>query len=231
MGINVVIILGIVFVAGGREKDRIEVDGFHPQFLQIIQPVDHALQVSAVEFPIAVGPRGPVPVPDCQAGLSHIAVFSGQHIVGRISVAEAVDEDLVHHGALRPGGRMEAGNDMPPVHSTDRIPHTAAGVFVISSVNKDLKIIAQGRPVHLKLHRVIVKTSVRLTFAHAQMLSALCHEKTGLCLSLQHAEPYGDLLIQVRLRGCNIIFCCITEKSTFSGAFPIVSIVKHPSVS
>ena len=224
MGIDMLIILRIVFMAGGREKNRIEINGFHPQFLKIIQSVDHSLQVPAVKFAVAVGSRGLIPVPDADGRLAHIAVFAGQHIIGGVPVAEAVNEDLVHHRALSPCRRMESRNDVPPVRRPEHISHPAAGVMDLSPVGIDLKNIAERCRCHLKLNFVIIETLIRFRLAHAQK-SFLCHEKTGLRRLFFNTEPYGDLFIKIRLGRCDIILCRIAEKSAVAEAVPVIPVV------
>ena len=48
-----------------------------------------------------------------------VSVFAGLHIVVRVTVAEAVCEDLIHHRALRPLGYLKFRGKIPP----------AAGIF------------------------------------------------------------------------------------------------------
>ena len=44
-------------------------------------------------------------MPDC------VVILILGDVVGRVAVAEAVRKDLVHYGALCPGGNMDAGDE------------------------------------------------------------------------------------------------------------------------
>ncbi len=192
------VILGVIFMTGGRQEDRIEIDCLYAQFLQIIQLIDHPLQVTAVKLSVSLRRRYPVPVFDTDDRFPQIAVLAGQDVIRWISVAETVRKDLVHYSALCPGRCVIAGNDMPPVRPADRISHTAPRVLVLSPLRKNLKIVAQRRFGDLKLHCIIVKTQIRLLLAHAQIPFS-CHKEAGLRHSLYNTQPYGNFPEQIRL--------------------------------
>ena len=98
-----IIVLNVIFMARRRNKDRIEIDGVNPQVLQVVQLIDHPLQVPSIEFSkIRKRVRHAVPVVHPSHMSPAIGVFITQYVTGGISVAETVHQDLIHHGALRP---------------------------------------------------------------------------------------------------------------------------------
>ena len=135
--INVMERIAIVFVLRTPVKDRIELDRRDPQILQIVEFVDHTLQVTAVApvedailvkavadrlFPLVTDeiiacPRGDTPS-------THIREMHFQRlargVVGRITIAETLGENLIPHSRLAPIGdiikqglgllRMRQGN-------------------------------------------------------------------------------------------------------------------------
>ena len=111
MRINMLVILAVVFVAGRGDKDRVQVEDLNPQVLKIIQLVQDALQVAAVEG-ADVGIRGGrVPVGNMLGMADGVIIFIVHHVVGGVAVAEAVRKDLVLDGTLSPARHMEAGNE------------------------------------------------------------------------------------------------------------------------
>ena len=89
VGVNLRVIHRIVLMVGAGQKNRAQIQGIHTQLLQIIQLFDQPAQVTAV-----------------LAG--NLGQFAPGGLVLRIqrgiAVAEAVQEDLVEHGALHPRG-------------------------------------------------------------------------------------------------------------------------------
>ena len=113
--VHVVVVLGVVFMGGGRYENGVEINCLHPQALQVIQLFQHALQVAAIEHAVIADLRQLVPVfrvADIAAGIIVLVVA---HIVEGIAVAEAVGENLVLQRPLRPGGHVEPGNQVEGV--------------------------------------------------------------------------------------------------------------------
>jgi len=119
---------GIVFVHGGRGKDRIEIEGGHTEILEVIELVDHTLKIAAVAavvhatikigseipFPLVhrvplLGPSGGPPFGSDL--IRHPGVFRGG-VVLRIPVAEALREDLIPDRLLRPIGIRRRGRSL-----------------------------------------------------------------------------------------------------------------------
>ncbi len=167
------VIGGVVFVVGRRFEDGVEVDDRHAQVLQVIQLVDHALQVAAVEIEAvgagAVGrhradrrwaySRSALPVgSERYDGAVQFIVEEapGWWVVAGIAIAETVGEDLVHDAVLHPIGRLEGGivhGQLPAVVravAKGLAPAAVAGVVVFvvgggGAVNGDEAVPVNGR--------------------------------------------------------------------------------------
>ena len=81
VGVNVVIVLRVVLVIGGRHENGIEVDRFNPQLIQIIELVHDPLQVAAVVLARVVWRGRTVPVVDMVDHTAVICILSCQNIV------------------------------------------------------------------------------------------------------------------------------------------------------
>ena len=110
MRINVIIILGIIFMIGRRYKDRIQIQHFHSQLLQIIKLLPYALQISAIKILHVTYFRQLIPVCHPVHIPVQIPVFPVFHIVRWISIAETVRINLIHHRTFRPMGRVKVRN-------------------------------------------------------------------------------------------------------------------------
>ena len=224
MRVDMFIILGIVFVAGRRQKDRVQVDPFDTEVLQVIQLIDHTLQVSAVKLHVSTGGWRPVPVADLPDGFPQIGILPVQYIVGGIPVAEAVDKDLIQHCALRPVRRVKSRDDMPVVLGADRIAYSAPGIAEPPPPGDDFKIISERSFCDFKLHGVIVEAAVGFLAVHAQPAGP-CHQETGLGFSRVDPQPDGDFLEHLRTGRSYVVRCCITEYRSES-RLPVIS-VRH----
>ena len=160
MGIDVLIVLGVIFMAGRRQKDGVEIDRLDAKLLQVVQLVHDPLEVAPVKLAVADGRGRLVPVPDGNDRPAHIGVFPVVYVIGPVAVTEAVDEDLVHDRSDRPGRQMKAGHDMPVVRPADGIADPAAGIAVAPAARDHFKIIAEGALCDLKSHAVIIKALV-----------------------------------------------------------------------
>ena len=109
--VNVFIILAVIFVAGGRDEDRIQIQHLYAEVLQVVQFVDNSLDIPAVKIADIRVRRRRVPVVLMLGVADDIVVFVVHHVVRRIPVAEPIRKDLVLHGALRPLWHMEPGNE------------------------------------------------------------------------------------------------------------------------
>ena len=79
--IDMLIVLAVVFMTGRGDEDRVEVEGLNAQILQVIQLINDALQVTAVEgADVGIGGRG-IPVGDVFGMAYGVLVFIVHHIV------------------------------------------------------------------------------------------------------------------------------------------------------
>ena len=118
-GVNVVVVLGIVFVIRGRGEDGVQVKDVDPKrIFYVAKFLVDALQVTAEKYGavrVSCIGRG-----TCSPGFlfgrgAEIGVLVGLYVVARISVVEAVGEYLIHDTVLSPGRRGEVGQDVEVV--------------------------------------------------------------------------------------------------------------------
>src|SRR6185437_3280748 len=115
--IDLVVVLSVILVDGGRIENGIEVDDVRAQgLLDVAQLLVDARQVAAEEyFAVAVGGvvdghhyRAPRVLLGCAAP---VGIFAIGDVVGRVSIVKTIGEDLVHHSVLHPVRRLEARSD------------------------------------------------------------------------------------------------------------------------
>ena len=111
MGVNMVIVLHVILMAGGRNEDGVEVDHLNTETLQIIQLLAYPLQVTPVKDPDVGIRHGIIPVLGMLGVADHIIILIVLHIIGGVPVAEAVHHDLILHGTLCPGRGVETGRE------------------------------------------------------------------------------------------------------------------------
>ena len=132
VGIDLIVILGVVAVVGTRIEDRVEINGGNAEGLEIVERLIHTLEVAAEIITAArlflgwaVGGRGGVETPrTIRRAIGVIAAVSfrqctpfefehrvivadiaGLRVIVGAAVEEAVGEDLIDAGALCPAGR------------------------------------------------------------------------------------------------------------------------------
>ena len=173
MRIDVVIILTVVLVIGRRNKQRIEIDHFNSQILQIIQLVPHALKITAVEAAHIHGRRIGAPVGYLMYRTPNIDILTFRHIVALVTVAEAVHKDLVHDRALCPLRRMKSRRNTKCIAALNI--HSCAQTVKIAdcAALHHLEIIALRLTVRLHAILVIVKQAVRIPSASPPVYSYL----------------------------------------------------------
>ena len=136
MRVDMVVVLTVVFVAGGGYEDRVQVDHFHTQILQIVQFVNDALNIAAVEVAVIRVSRRSVPVGYALGVSDGVIVFVVHHVVCRIPVAEPVRKNLVLYGTLSPSRHVEPGDEVERVRRIEhgnRVPVLPRADFVISN--------------------------------------------------------------------------------------------------
>ena len=161
MRIHMPVVLGIILMVGGRHKERVEIDHPHPETVQIVQLLLYALQITAVEAVHIEGLRRCAPVLDPLRISSEIDVLVIQHIVVGISVPEAVDQDLVHDGALDPIRHVVAGNQLEGQRRVVTVGYPQAIVAHPSAVRSfGPKDIGKGLISHFHCGFEVIKVAV-----------------------------------------------------------------------
>ena len=218
--VNVVVILGIVFVIGWRNKDRIEIDDLHAEVFEIIELVHDPLQIAAVVLPGVIGRGRTVPVLDLQHLAAVVSVLAGQHIVVRVTVAKTVREDLIHHCAVGPVGDLEFRGIIPPALCAGLlrrgravfrgcrigsvtglrlfVPPLDAGALVQKLFacpgQPDPESIAHGGSVTYHFRREIDEMCVFLLYTHGD-LAQICQQDALIRVSCCCAEADADRVI------------------------------------
>ena len=166
MRINIIIILSIIFMIRGGDKERIKINHLYPQILQIIQLIHNSLKISAVKIPDIQSSRRPVPVLYLCAGRSDIYIFSVFHIICRIPVIKTVHKNLIHNGALRPVRGRKSGNNDKSIIIFDMIRY-AVPVKIADLISfLYLKTIAERFGPELTFYLVEIKLSPGTSFPH-----------------------------------------------------------------
>ena len=81
MRVNMLIVLRIILVIGGRDKERVEVEHLDAESLQIAELALHADQIPAVEITHIKGRGHLIPVINMPHRKTNIEIFIVQHIV------------------------------------------------------------------------------------------------------------------------------------------------------
>ena len=112
MGIDMLVVLAVVFVVGGRYKHRIQINGLYPKALNVIQLIPNALQISSIKTAYIHGRRIFSPVRHTAHRLSDVNILPRLYIIVGISVAKTICKNLVHHRPLSPVRRVKARSDL-----------------------------------------------------------------------------------------------------------------------
>ena len=100
--VDVLIILGVVLVIRGRDKERIKVDDLDAEIFQIGKLFPHPVQVAAVKITDIEGRGLLIPIFDVLHRQADVDVLIRIHVVFRTAVPEAIHKNLVHNRALGP---------------------------------------------------------------------------------------------------------------------------------
>ena len=208
--INMLVILGIVFMTGGGDEDGVQIEHLDAQILQIVQLIQDALQIPAVEA-ADVRIRGVgVPVLHVLRMADGIIILIVGNIIGGIPVAEPVRENLVLDGALGPGGHMKARLEAKGVGRAV-IRHGAVfpgpgTVFVIGDADAvfrfdqetvdDLGIIADNA--RFIIIEELIRTDADHQGTHRQGLHQQDHAEGAV---LRDPQADGDRITGIRLGG------------------------------
>ena len=214
MRINVVVVLDIVFMIGRGDKDRVEVDHFHAQLLQIIQLLLDAFEVASPEIPDIHVFGHTVPVADLAGMPVQVSVLIRQHVIGAVAVAETVRIDLIHHGAPRPFRRPEARENAERM-SLRQIPRNAQLIVIAGQgTDLDLKIVVHRLRPDRNRKLVVIKASARLR--KMQMAPGRTADKVHVVhIVAGSTNPDGHIVARHRLKRFAVEASLITENRAF----------------
>ena len=143
--VDVPVVLRIILVIRRRHKERIEINHIDPKLLEIVQLVQHALQIPAIEAVHIHILRQAVPILHSLRMQPEIFIFICQHIIGLVPVAEPVHVNLVDDCAAHPVRHAVPRNQIPVAGPVHMIHHTVARVQNLPAVRRvNIEIIGQS---------------------------------------------------------------------------------------
>ena len=145
--------------------------------------------------------------------LPDIAVFIGQHIIGRIAIAETIGIDLVHYRTFCPIGSMEAGNDDKVIILVDLLHQSSHIEDTCDPAGLYLKVIGYLLIIQTHHISIVIKIIIALHSYHEMLLSTAYEEYPV------HVVPCGTetdrhLGVWFRLFRDHILRTCIRKKSS-----------------
>ena len=215
VGIHMVVILNIVLVIGGGNKNRVKIQNFHAQVFQIVHLIQDALQIPAVKIPYVHGRGILIPVLYAAALGPDILILVGQHVVGRIPVIEAVHINLVHDRALCPVRRIESRYDHKIVVLIRPLHHSPEIVVTGNRPHLYFKIIGNFLIVQLQPDLVIVKLFIGRNLEH-QLFLTFAHQKNPVDVASLGTELDLYPAVWRRLGRSHKVFGCIRIKRPFT---------------
>ena len=141
MRIYIIVVLAVVFMVGRRYKDRIQIENFHAQILQVIKLIPDSLKITAIEAPYIHRFRKSFPVLHLMNWLIQIHIFPILYVIGQITVAETIGIDLVHDCTLRPFRRGKSRNQLEGIHILKICSHSQSIIKTSFIVFINFKII------------------------------------------------------------------------------------------
>ena len=119
--VHLQVVVSVVAVIGRRTEDRVEVESGDAELLQMIEPLDHAVEITPLK-PHTIRRRAP--------GLQRQAPLLGH----AATAAEAIGKDLAHHRIGHPGGRISQGPADIRTHNSSAPIHRVSHLCVQSSM-------------------------------------------------------------------------------------------------
>ena len=212
MGIDVIVVLNIVFVVGGRHEKRIEINNVDSEILEIVHLVENALQISAVEF-ADTHLRGIfIPVGNLLAVSVKICVLIGQNVVALVAVVKSVHVNLVHNGAFCPCGSSETCDDTEIVIFLNLSGQTSGIVIAHYLSGKNLKAVSECFFVHGNNAGIIIEHGIHLGFDHLEGFVSR-NNVYRIDIVSCGSEFYCDFFFKTRFRRRDIILRGIREES------------------
>ena len=166
MRIDVVVVLRVVLVVRRRHEKRVEVDDADAEALDIVQLRAHAGEVTAVKSVHVKGLDRGVPVLNTTRCPAEVDVFVVDDVVRRVAITEAIDEDLVHDGALRPVRDMETRHQAVRELAVHVVADAEAVEMQPFLALHDEKAVALGGLTDHDLMLIIVEACVTLDELH-----------------------------------------------------------------
>ena len=111
MRVDMVVVLCVVFMVGGRNEQRVEINCLDAQILQVVELCLNALQIAAVEAADVELVGQFIPFHNPLGVSARVIIFVVLYVIRGVAVAEAVGEYLVKYRTLRPFGNLEAGDE------------------------------------------------------------------------------------------------------------------------
>ena len=141
-----------------------------------------------------------------------ILVLIGQHIIGRVSIAEAIHINLVKNCALGPVRRLKPRNNLERIVTVNILCDAPPVIKAGKLSRMYLKIVNQLFVFQLNRMRIIIESCIRLCLKH-QMLLILVHKKNFVDIILRCTEAHRNLAVSAGLRRRHVIFCGIGKQS------------------
>ncbi len=139
--VDIVVVLRVVLVVGGRNEKGIEVHRLHAQIFKVLQLLLHALQIAAVKV-VYVHSFGQFkPIAHLARVPARVIVLVVLNVVGRFAVAEAVAKNLIEHPALSPIGHLAAWDERKIVLVLIVVYRAEAVIIELVIVVYKLKVI------------------------------------------------------------------------------------------
>ena len=157
MRINIIVILDIILMVGGRYKQRVKINHLHTQLLQIIQLFHHALKVAPVKSAHIHGMGHFIPVLHFSDRLADVDVLPVFDIIFRISIIKTVHENLIHDSAFCPVRCGKSRYDPERIMRLDVIRYASPVIITHLISAMDLKIIRKHFRAKLPADLIIIK--------------------------------------------------------------------------
>ena len=173
MGIDVIIILTIVFMVGRRDKYRVQVNSLHLQALQIAEFIPDSPDIASIETSHIHLGRKLIPVPHPLHGFPNIDVFIRFHIICRVTVTKTIYINLIHNCALAPIRYKKSGSHMKRCLPRRLIcrPQTAVETDILLPVRPEAVI--QDLFSKYIFTAVIIKQAVAVAVFHVTLFHSI----------------------------------------------------------
>ena len=230
VGINMIIILGIVLVIRRRDKQRIKIDDLHPQPLKIIQLVPHSLQISAIKTSHVHGGWVLTPILHLTHRSPDIYILAILDVIRSIPIAEAIHKDLVHDRSLDPLRCVKAWRYTVIKALLGRLAYSQAVIITGLLAFHHPKTVSDLSVRHLFFIFVVVKQIVRLClYKRFLLLHPFFLIIYMIYVIPGSPKPQSNNLSRVRLRGDSKFFILIRKQGLSVDRFLVFKL--HISVS